>query len=161
MITQQRLKELVSYDPKTGHFTRKHASKRKAKGSVFGTKNPDVYVTFKLDGVSYRAHRLVWLYVYGRFPNEMIDHKNGFRGDNRLTNLREATASQNAYNSVRKRRSGSTGYKGVHKVGNRWYAHCKVNKKTHALGGYGSAEEAAKAYADFSSIHHAEFQRLT
>jgi hypothetical protein len=65
-----------------------------------------------LTGVLYREHRLAWLYMTGEWPTHEIDHINGDRVDNRFCNLREATASENRWNS-RKRVNNTSGYKGV------------------------------------------------
>lgn len=56
---------------------------------------------------------MVWLYVYGHWPSEQIDHKNGIRDDNSFQNLREASNAQNAQNQRRPRRNNKTGLLGV------------------------------------------------
>lgn len=110
MITQDKLKELFEYNPDTGDFTRRVAKGRAAKGSIAGSRNSNGYVYIKIDKISYSAHRLAFLYMEGRFPEE-IDHINRIRWDNRWNNLREATHQQNCRN--RNTRSTS-GYLGIH-----------------------------------------------
>lgn len=98
MITQDRLRELLHYDPDTGIFTRLVSTGWRGKvGDVAGYKNPDGYLVIMIDYKLYLAHRLAWLYTYGRFP-EVTDHINGVRDDNRIVNLREVTNWENAQN---------------------------------------------------------------
>ena len=91
MLTQARLKKLLSYNTDTGEFrwrvTRRGAARA---GSVAGCVRHDGYVRIAIDGKRYLAHRLAWLYVHGELVPE-LDHANGVRSDNRLDNLRPAT----------------------------------------------------------------------
>ena len=97
MINQERLKQLLHYDPLTGVFTRR-VSTRGQRPHV-GSVRPDGYLSICLDYRSYLAHRLAWLYVHGEFPGHQIDHFNGERLDNRISNLRHVTNKQNSENS--------------------------------------------------------------
>jgi hypothetical protein len=138
-LTQQRLRELLSYDPDTGNFIGLVTRGKRSTGRIAGGPDPEGYIQIRIDYVTYRAHRLVWLYVYGRWPVGQIDHRNGVTSDNRLSNLREATPAQNSQN--RKRCSTNTsGFTGVH-----WHARkrrwgARIGTKT--LGYFRSAEEA-------------------
>ena len=78
-------------------------------------------------------------------PGELVDHINGNTLDNRVSNLRKATPSQNNYNS--KGRSKNK-YKGVDSRNGRHYAYIIHNYKKINLGSFGSMEDAAKAYDD-------------
>jgi len=99
MITQQELKELLHYNPETGIFTRKtKVNRNKVIGSIAGTTDFHGYVAIAIDGKKYKAHRLAWLYMYGKFPDNCIDHINNITTDNRIVNLRDATLSQNQCN---------------------------------------------------------------
>lgn len=101
MINQKRLKEVLDYDPATGVFTwRVELNARGKVGDPAGC-NSWGYRVIRIDGRLYGAHRLVWLYVHGRWPDAMIDHVNGDRSDNRIENLREANSVQNAHNAKR------------------------------------------------------------
>lgn len=104
------------------------------------------------------AHRIVWAITYGRWPRLQIDHINGIRDDNRLANLREATARQNVCNTPA-RKSSKSGIKGVSQHGNRWRASISLDGKTHRLGTFATAEEASAAYADAAQRLHGEFAR--
>lgn len=80
--------------------------------------------------------------------NTLTDHKNGNGLDNRRKNLRQATYSQNCANVGKKRKNGTSKYKGVHfEIScNRWRARIKHNYKSISLGCFATEKEAAKAY---------------
>ena len=110
-LTQRRLKEVVEYNSDTGVFTRlSNASQVKA-GSVAGGQDGKGYTRFSVDGKSYLAHRLAWLYVNGAFPIDQIDHLNHDRLDNRIANLRCVTHKENGKNQslCKNNSSGVTG----------------------------------------------------
>src|SRR6266496_1573894 len=64
-----------------------------------------------LDWRIYKVHRIIWKLVYGTDPGPEIDHRNISGSDNRLSNLRKATRSQNCCN--RKPGKNRTGFLGV------------------------------------------------
>src|SRR5262249_32141337 len=112
MITQERLKEVLFYSPKTGTFIwRVTLNPRGKAGSVAGCKD-GAYWAIRIDRTLYDAHRLAWLYMTGEWP-EGIDHRDKDGINNRWKNLREADQSQNGANS-RLRVNSATGYKGVY-----------------------------------------------
>ena len=97
------LKENLFYDPFTGIFTRRISNCNKVKiGDTAGSMDGNGYILININGKSYRAHRLAWLYMTEKMPEELIDHKNGVRHDNRFCNLREATHNQNLQNQITK-----------------------------------------------------------
>jgi hypothetical protein len=159
LLTQARLKELLEYDTDTGIFKWKiRRNTRISIGTKAGSLTSDGYISITLFYKRYQAHRLVWLYVYGEFPTNMIDHINGIKDDNRLCNLREATRSQNAFNT-NKPSTNTSGYKGVcwHKGIKKWTATMRVNKKQIYIGAFDNMEDAVIAYQTASSIYHGEF----
>jgi hypothetical protein len=97
--------------------------------------------------VRYPAHRLAWLYSYGVWPREEIDHINGEKSDNRLTNLRLATHSENRANAG-PQKNNSSGYKGVgfNKKTGKWRATIRKDRRPISLGYFATAEEAHSAY---------------
>lgn len=97
-LTQEKLRAELHYCPQTGIFTRLKDSRGAAMGDMAGTPNGDGYLRIGVLGRKYKAHRLAWFYVHGRWPEPFIDHINRVRSDNRLENLREATALDNAAN---------------------------------------------------------------
>lgn len=148
MLTQARLKELLSYDPLTGEFTNiKRGKGRKPVGSIVGSMNNTGYKTSMVDQKNYLHHRLAWLYVHGYFPPEDIDHIDGVRTNNRLENLRLASRYQNCQNSA-VRSNNTSGFVGVHAVGKRWRASITALGHTHNLGYFDTSEEAGTAYLE-------------
>lgn len=148
MITQSELKEVLEYNPDTGVFTWKKTVGRRAKlGSVAGTKMNTGYVRITIKQKMYTAHRLAYLYMTGNFPENFIDHINHIKDNNRWSNLRDATNSQNLANQV-KPKTNTSGYKGVYwnKVHKKWCAEIGYMKKKMHLGLYTTPQEAAEAY---------------
>jgi hypothetical protein len=91
MITAERLRNLLSYDRKTGLFRwLVRTSNRISVGDVAGGKHVGGYRKISIDGVSYLAHVLAVLTVTGRFPARPVRHRNGNRADDRWRNLRVA-----------------------------------------------------------------------
>lgn len=147
-LTQAQLHGLLSYDPNSGVFTwLKSTSYRVKVGDTAGSKNSNGYLLIQIDSKRYLAHRLAWLYVYGVWPKDEIDHINGARTDNRLCNLREATSSENNQNYCM-RTDNTSGYVGVgwHKRDRKWQAQIQHNKKKISLGTYDTPEEAHAVY---------------
>lgn len=100
LLNQLQLKELLSYDPDIGVFTWKIKSGRCSAGSVAGGVDYSGYVDIRLRGKKYRAHRLAWLYMTGAFPNNIVDHIDRCKCNNKWHNLRDVTHSQNNMNRV-------------------------------------------------------------
>lgn len=149
-LTAERLRTLYEYFPETGMFRRRRLvgeydrkAGRLTPGHPYGR-----YLGLGIDYGRYYCHRLAWLYIHGEWPPHEIDHINGDPHDNRLSNLRAATGSQNGYNRKRGRRNTS-GIKGVHffKPGGKWRAAINIgHRKRKHLGLFDTKEEAAEAY---------------
>ena len=91
ILTQKRLKELLHYDPETGRFTHLLNRSTNAKGGIAGSINKsDGYNRLYIDGKIYKGSRLAWLYVHGYFPENIVDHINKVRDDDRFINLRQS-----------------------------------------------------------------------
>jgi len=144
MITQERLKELLHYDPDTGVFRWKVNRGGVKAGDVAGSIDGHGYLRIRMDGKIYSAHRLAWLYVYGEFPPNLIDHINGVITDNRISNLRPASRKQNGEN-LSLRPKNISGYRGVywHKRLRKWRATVRHSYREYYLGYFDTAEEAA------------------
>lgn len=152
--------KVLCYNKRTGVFTWKETlSHRAMKGLVAGT-NSYGYVVIAVDGTVYRAHRLAWLIVIGRWPKGEIDHKNRKRSDNRWTNLREASRMQNNGNS-RRPSNNTSGFKGVswHKQRRKWAAYINIHYKTTYLGLYKTPQKAHAAYMKAARNQFGEFAR--
>jgi hypothetical protein len=151
-LTQDRLKTLVNYDADTGIFTWRQSRPKCRVGDKVGCFMQTGYIGVRIDNRLYTAHRLVWLYVTGKFPAEQIDHINGNRADNRFANLREATNAENAQNRCRK--DNKSGYTGVRKENQKWLAEIKVNYKPMRIGLFATPEEARAAYLEAKHKFH-------
>lgn len=163
MLTQDRLKDLLHYDPDTGVFTWRVATNRRVRvGAVAGCRNEKGYIRIRIDGRNYRAHRLAFLYVNGTFPPADVDHIDRRPSNNRWDNLRPATRSDNNKN-IRINSNNTSGWKGViwNKRDRKWVAQAKLNGRFRSLGYYTTPEEASDAYEAFARKHHGEFYHDT
>lgn len=159
LITQERLKELLSYDPETGVFRWRVARGKNAKaGAIAGSKNARGYWVIAISGRGYRAHRLAWLYMTGAWPEADIDHINLLKGDNRFRNLRDATRAQNIRNTTA-RRNNRCGSKGVYfiKKASKWGAQITTDGVNKWLGTFESEDEAREVYGLAADLLHGEF----
>jgi hypothetical protein len=152
MLTQERLKELLHYDPDTGVFTRvKTAGSRAQVGTVVGSIGAHGYLSVCIDRVDYLLHRLAFLYVTGELP-KYVDHVNGCRSDNRWSNLRGcASQAVNMQNQRRAVKRNTTGYLGVSDISkmnatNPFAARIVYHGKFKHLGCFPTAEAAHAAY---------------
>ena len=162
MINQQELKQLLTYDPETGVFVWKERPREmfssdgqwkswnaKFSGKVAGGEITPQVITYRTIGIhcrTYQAHRLAWLYVYGKWPDEMIDHINGDGTDNRIANLRDVDRSTNGRNA-RRPKDNKSGVVGVHwkKSMGRWAACISTGGTQKNLGYFPSLFDAAAA----------------
>lgn len=154
-LTQERLKELLSYDPLTGVFLWKvNRRGRFAKaGAIAGYPDQkDGYLCICVDQRQYRLHRLAWFYMTGEWPSEQIDHIDLDKTNNRFANLREATHRQNQHNRPKR------GYT-FDKRRNAFVAQIRIDGKHKYLGQFNTAAEATAAYNEAAQIYHGEFAR--
>lgn len=159
MITLERLKELVSYDPDTGVFTRRESStNRVVPGSQVGWLDVSTgYVRIMLDKKTYRAHRLAWYYMTGEYET-LIDHVNRNRADNRFCNLRPCSKSENGMNR-RFQKNSTSGNVGVSfdKESGKWMAYIYKDNRQIKLGRFTEKEGAIQARLEAEMSHHGEF----
>ena len=143
MINQKALKEFLKYHPDTGAFIRIKPVKGANTGDIAGYNHPNGYIYISLKSKRYRAHRLAWLYMTGKWPENQIDHGNHIRDDNRWVNLCEATHKENGKNlSLSKQnKSGICGVS-YHKATKTWRSDINVNYKQVHLGCYKDKFEA-------------------
>jgi hypothetical protein len=145
IITQTRLKEILSYDAESGLLTWKTSTSNRVKvGAIAGTKMNTVYIAIGIDGPQYLAHRLAFLYITGGTPFE-VDHIDHNPCNNRFTNLRPVSHQQNGCNQ-RLRKTNTSGFMGVRwdTPRNKWHASIRANGKKMFLGRFASFEEAKK-----------------
>lgn len=150
-MNQERLRKLLDYDPTTGLFVWKSRNNMaqwssKHAGKIAGTNMTNGYIGLSMMGKRFYAHRLAWFYVHGEWPVE-VDHINGDRKDNRISNLRSCTRAENCQND-KLRTTNKSGYPGVswHKQMGKWAATITINLKHKSLGLYQCKEDAFEAY---------------
>lgn len=156
-VSLDHLKERFSYNRDTGVLYRK----TRGASVVAGTLRTDSYRRVRIGAKAYFAHRLIWAIETGEWP-ETIDHINGNKSDNRLSNLRPATNAENLRNRG-KQANNTTGFKGVYfsKAAGRYVAQIKTNSKMKYLGLFPSPELAHNAYLAAAEILHGEFANGT
>lgn len=166
----ESLRLRLLYDPETGLFTWRPRpcwakdslrwNKRYA-GTTAGSPNKDGYVHIKIDGRLYGAHRLAWLIVHGTLSAAEIDHRNGDRADNRISNLREATRRQQMHN-LKRPATNTSGFKGAsfHKRAGRWAANIHHGGRARHLGYFDTVEAAHAAYVQAAVSLRGEFARV-
>lgn len=157
-LTHDALLEAIHYDPLSGVFTWIRPTAQRCKvGDIAGRRHGSKgYWAIHIGGRTYPAHHVAWFYVYGRWPENSIDHRNLNRGDNRIENLREATHGQNRQNT-RMQRNNTSGFKGVIKRGGKWVAGIMVDKVSYCLGRFDNAEEASQAYLAAKRKYHSHY----
>jgi len=158
-INQEEIKKILEYNPETGVFiwikvSRFHKEKT---GSVAGTSQPSrgkIYIKIGINGRSYAAHRLAWLYMYGYLP-KCIDHMNGDSTDNRICNLNEVTVIQNAQNHTLGEKPNGLPL-GVSRCSSGYRARITASGVCHSLGVFETTSEASDAYElARDSLHYA------
>jgi hypothetical protein len=175
----ERLRELLDYDPETGELTWRQRSVESFAsvpayyryhalfcGKVAGTKasrsaaqgGGPKRINVSVDGVEYAAHNIIWLIVNGtQAPSDMeIDHKNCDPWDNRLSNLRLSTHTQNMQNGKNRKRDLP---RGVYRKHGKYTAAIRINKRLSNLGFFDTVQEASAAYWTEANKHFGQFAR--
>lgn len=158
-ITVDDLRSLLSYDADSGLFTWTGVipGSRSFAGRAAGFLHHEGYIRIKIAGQEYAAHRLAWLYYYGEWPVEQIDHIDLNKTNNAIVNLREASNGQNSANKT----SYTDRLKGViftpGNATNPWAAQIRHNKKLYYLGRFKTEREAHEAYCEKARELHGEF----
>jgi len=150
MPPKSELAAAFVYDPLTGLFTWRCSGL-----PALATNNGNGYKCGQLKGRKLYAHRVAWKMTYDADP-EHIDHNNGDRSDNRVSNLSSGSVADNSKNTKR-HRSNRSGVMGVH-----WYKAYKmwqvyigdVNRKNIGyFRCFGAAVKARKA-AERDNAYH-------
>ena len=139
-------------------FTRLKSRQKRYIGVIKPTVSTNGYIVISLLGKLYAAHRIAWCLVHGDWPKAHLDHINRQRADNRLSNLREATNTENLQN-MGLMSNNTSGYKGVsyQKSNRKWLCQISIGSKRVFLGLYTTAEEASIAYESAAKLHHGNF----
>lgn len=162
MLKHEDALRLFNYDRDTGILTWKNPPEysRFIHGSVVGHKI-NGYLRVKIYGMQLYVHRIAWLITHNDWPNGVIDHINGDRSDNRISNLRAVTNTQNSWNS-KMRKNNSSGVKGVtfNSAANKWVGRIRVDGKRIHVGCFDDIEEAKIAMEDARIKYHGEFSSM-
>lgn len=141
--TQARLHELFYYESGTGRLMRHLAMQGCQLETEAGTLTCQGYRRVCVDGGKYLTHVLIWIWVHGRPPKQQIDHINGVRNDNRISNIRECIHQENM------RWARQRAQCGVYHTGRQttkpWRTRIEVNGKQYHIGVYATRAEARVA----------------
>ncbi len=146
-MTIKILSEYLSCNPSTGVLTwiKVPGKRSEVLGQQAGSVQKNGYRLITIEGIKYQAHKVVWWFVHGIYPDE-LDHRNNQRDDNRLDNLRLCTRSQNNGNQGISSHN-TTGFKGIRKgYKGKYTASISQDGKSKHLGTFDTPEEAAAAY---------------
>lgn len=151
MLTVDRVRELLDYCPETGAFRWKVNRRGGCRaGEIAGVVHAKGYRFIKIDQGRYSAHRLAWLYMTGRWPAECVDHINRQRDDNRFSNLREASWSENRMNT------NAAGVKFYARSG-KWKAYIGSRGQQVYLGVFNTRDAALAARRAAELEHHGAY----
>lgn len=177
-ITPEILREVLRYDPEKGKlfWRERHpsmfAEERHCKSWNTKYANTEAFTAninsgataYKYGavfGVNLYAHRVIMSMVYGFPPTHEVDHINGIKSDNRISNLRNATRRENGCNRPAQVGGSGGGVKGITmiKSSGRWQAQIRANGKYKYLGTFDTKAEAHEAYCSASRVLHGDFSR--
>jgi len=137
------------FNTTSGH-SREHRSSlwnsRFGNESALTTVDKDGYLVGEVLGFGFKSHRVIYAMFHGRWPEHTIDHINGDRSDNSISNLRDVTQKENTRNATLAVGSLS-GMTGVtwNKSANRWVARMMVDGKQFYLGSFKDLNKAKHA----------------
>lgn len=173
------LRQLLRYEPETGKLfwrergvewfvdkpgrSRQHSCtlwNNRYAGSEAKSDNGKGYLRIGLMGGRYKVHRVVWAMTYGEWPKDEIDHINGIKTDNRISNIRHSDRSGNVRN-VGLRSDNTSGYKGVCwcKASQKWRVTIQSGRNREYAGDFDTPEAAHAAYCAAAERLHGEFAR--
>lgn len=153
------LYDILDYNSETGIFTNKITrNSRAVKDTIAGNLEPSGYIRIAINNEKYQAHRLAWFYEHGKWPTNLIDHKDRIKHHNWISNLREATVTQNGQNNSTN--MGSSQYRGVRWDRGKWKAQIEFNRIYKHLGRFSNEIDAAIAYNKAAIKYHGEFANL-
>lgn len=147
IVSQSLLLEMFSYNESEDNLVWDTVGKNSGKnGEIAGTLRCDGYYSIAVKGSLYLVHRLIWMYEYGCFPDGFIDHVDGNKSNNHISNLRDVTPEESNRN-MPKPKDNTSGVIGVSwsKHANMWLARINHKKKTINLGYFKDFEDAVSA----------------
>lgn len=158
--TPAQIRKVLRYDPKTGLLWWCERKGGRPHNRPAGSKDSEGYVRITHKGKQYRAARVAWVLMKGRWPKKEVDHRNTVKDDNRWTNLRLATTGQNKQNRAGFKNTKS-GLKGASHQAGRWMATIRLGGKQIYLGLFDTPEESAACYAKAAKKYFGEFARTS
>ncbi|ECK6318240.1 HNH endonuclease [Salmonella enterica] len=165
-LTQASVREILHYNPVSCDFYWKPRAKhlfadnraaltwnKKYPGKKAGSPDNKGYLRINIGGKKFKSHRLAWLYVHGYWP-DVIDHINGVKDDNRISNLRSVSFKENMKNMPLKS-SSSTGVTGVEarKEHGFYVASITVDGKRKYLGSFKLLDDAKQARKEANALY--------
>lgn len=158
----EALNEVFAYNEATGDLTWKKVPVervvRSKVGQIAGAVMVNGYRLVCVNYQKYLAHRVIWKMMTGNDAPFSIDHIDGDPLNNRFSNLRAVTQSQNGMNS-KMRKNNTSGVKGVYWGQGKWRAQISIQRKVIALGGFDRIEDAAQAVSVAREKLHGDFAR--
>lgn len=153
-ISPEQVLAELEYDPDTGLFRRKHIRRNATTEWHPGWVNDEGYFYIRVYGISFKAHRLAWACHYREWPSGIIDHIDQNPGNNKISNLRNASFAENSWNFKMhsNNTSGSTGVYWI-KRRQRWSARIYKNNQEIHLGYFVNKVDAAAARRA-GELHH-------
>lgn len=147
MTELDELKTILSYNSETGEFYWcRQVGNRIKTGSLAGHRRENGYIEIGILGKKLYAHRLSWLFSYGEWPKRLIDHIDGDRANNRISNLRDATHRINIENLRGPMKNNGQKRLGVYISGKKYCARITSGGQYFELGRFNTLDEAGDAY---------------
>lgn len=151
-VTAEMVRSYFTYDDLSGELRHARGGGRRIQGGLVGWRRKDGYFDTNVNGCRFLLHRVIWLFSHGEWPNGFVDHINGNRDDNRISNLRVVTATGNGMN-----RQFATGYcrhtqndSWVISLGGAYGGTTKTEKEAIKIASY--LKDAVQMWLSFTSV---------
>ena len=140
--------ELFEYNEHTGQLTWRVARSHRVKvGGIAGTTHPSGRLSVRI-GKNYYVHRIAWLIMTGKWPENQIDHIDRDPSNNKWSNLRDVTQTENQCN-----KGNNSEYPGVCKNKNSFYARLQIDGVRHHSICFNNIEDAIEARLALEEVH--------
>lgn len=161
MLTAERLRELLTYDPVTGEFRWLVSRRAMRKGALAGSPTGGRSIFIMVDRKRHSARRLAVLYMTGAMPEGEVLPLNGNHEDLTWRNMRVASQSEVRAHG-RRSATNTTGYRGVslRSSTGMYRASLGVDYKVRHLGYFSDPLDAARAYDAAALAQYGEFAQL-
>lgn len=159
------MRKIFHHDKRTGSLFYNSYGKWLLCKDKYKTNETNTWYKRRIGNKTFYVHRIIWFITYGYWPVQ-VDHINGIKNDNRLSNLRESIGWGNWQNRPPYPREGgrASQYKGLTWNANRWHVRIHVTENGESrrinLGRYRDEKEAALAYNEGAKKYYGEFAWL-